>query len=165
MINRYALVLSALIYIHALGGIADAATVTGTLPVSVNVFVTCTVTTSPVNFGSVTGESSAVTAGSVVVNCPIDIPYFITLDAGQHYSGGYRRIVSGAYSAAYELRKPDLALWGDSDYANTYPAGGSLPDTGTGVNQSHVVNATLFPFTGIPAETVLIDTVTVTVYY
>jgi spore coat protein U-like protein len=165
MINRKLSALSIVVFILALAGIAGAATVTGTLPVSVNVFVTCTVTTSPVNFGSVTGEGSAVTTGSVIVNCPLDIPYYISLDAGEHYSGGYRRIASGSYSAAYELRKPDLALWGDSDYANTYPAGGSLPDTGTGVNQSHVVNATLFPFTGIPAETVLTDTVTVTVSY
>jgi len=145
--------------------IVDSATTSGTLPVSANVIISCSVTTSPVNFGGVTGVTTINATGNVVVSCPSDVPYHITLDSGLHYSETNRQVASGGHTAGYVLRKPDLTSWGDSDYLNTYPGGSSLEDTGNGADQSHVVNATLSPFSGIPAETTLTDTVTVTVNY
>lgn len=146
-------------------GVVASGTTAGNLPVSVNVIVWCNVTINPVNFGSVTGLTTINSTGNIIVNCPTGQLYNITLDGGLHYAGGYRHIASGSYEASYELQKPDLMAWGDSDYANTYSGGSSLQDTGNDTDQSHTVNATLSPFTGIPVDTILTDTVTVTVYY
>jgi spore coat protein U-like protein len=155
------LIITCLVFINNV----NSATTVGTLPVSANVIISCSVTTSPVNFGGVTGISTINATGNVVVNCPADVPYHITLDSGLHYSGANRQVASGSHTAGYVLRKPDFTSWGDSDYINTYPAGSSLEDTGNGADQSHTVNATLSPFSGIPAETILTDTVIVTVNY
>lgn len=118
------------------------------------------------NFGSVTGLAPINSSGNIIVSCPSGQVYNIALDAGLHYSIGYRHVVLEGYEASYVLRKPDnVTAWGDSNYENTYLGGSSLQDTGNDSDQSHTVYATLSSFSGIPAGTVLNDTVTVTVYY
>jgi len=150
-------------------GITYASQTTGTLQVSANVVGVCTVTTSPVPFGNVTGNVYVFANGDVTVNCPAGTAYHIALDYGLHYSSGERRISSGTYNAYYGLFKTVAAPipWGDNDpgYANTYPFGSSVADTGNGSIQAHTVYATLYNFSGIPVGTTLTDTVTVTVYY
>jgi len=148
-------------------GITYASQVTGTLQVSANVVSVCTVSTSPVNFGNVTGPATD-TTGDVTVNCPANTAYHIALDAGQHYVSTYRRIVSGSNSPYYALLKTNNMAdeWSDSGCGSgTYPYGACLDDTGNGSNQAHTVYAHMFAFGGIPAGTTLTDTVTVTVYY
>jgi spore coat protein U-like protein len=155
-------------------GVAAAATATGYLQVTATVGSVCNVSTTAVNFGSVTGAATA--DGDVTVNCPPDTPYNIALDAGQNFDGQIARHV--AYpdqqqqgmivGPAYYLYKDSVANgtpWGDSDFDNTYPSGSSLSDTGSGNPQAHPVYGSLDNFSGIPAFTVMSDTVVVTVHY
>jgi spore coat protein U-like protein len=164
-------VLSLVAFSLVSSGSGHAGSVTGSLPVSAAVAAVCTVSTSAVSFGSVTGLVVVTTTGDVTVNCTVSLPYHIALDGGQHLlgnpmSGFTRNIISGSYGAPYVLIKPTGGLsWGDSDYSNTFPSGSSLADTGSGANQAHTVNATLPPFASVPGGTNLTDTVTVTVYY
>jgi len=148
-------------------GITYAGQVNGTLPVSATVVGVCSVWTSAVNFGSVTGLEDVNANGDVTVNCPLDTTYNIALDAGLNMDQDQRRILNGTNWMNYALYQ-DAGLsqeWGDSDYANTYASGTSLADTGSGVPQAHTVYGHLVGFPGISADTVLTDTVTVTVYY
>jgi len=155
-----------LTFILVFSVMSNAATETGQLQVSATVVAACTVSTTAVNFGNVTGVNTEYSTGDVTVNCANGLPYHIALDAGLNYASPYRKLAGSGYFADYRLGKVGTAdQWGDSDYANTYPGGASLADTGDGTNQAHPVRAWLDPFSGIPAETVLTDTVTVTVHY
>ena len=148
--------------------IVYAGTETGTLDISANVVAVCTVTTSPVNFGDVTGELPETYAnGDVTVNCPEGQAYNIALDAGLYYDGNYRFVGSSSPEVPYMLFKEAARSneWGDSDFSNTFPYGSSIADTGTGVAQAHTVYGVLSGFSSVPAGTALTDAVTVTVHY
>ncbi len=145
--------------------IGYAGSATGQLQVSATVVAACTVSTTAVNFGNVTGQSGVDATGDVTVNCPANLAYNIALDAGQHLNSVARYVASGSYSASYFINSPAGGFWGDSGYGNTFTMGTPLGDMGTGSNQPHTVNAHLSNFSGIPAGTVLSDTITVTVIY
>ncbi len=163
------LMLSVLSLGLAFAGAAQAAVLgASTLSVSANVQTTCTVTTTPVNFGNVTpGGYMAYTAeGDVTVNCPSTTPYKISLDAGQRYSlSDGLRSLSGVNNLPYALFTDAgyTTEWGDSDYANTYPNGASFADTGIGANQLHTVFGVLDASTAISGA--YSDVVGVTVQY
>jgi spore coat protein U-like protein len=148
------------------GGVSYAATVTANLEVSATYVGVCMVSTTAVNFGNVTGQGTMSAQGNVAVNCSTGVNYHIALDAGLHYSGTKRHVSGGGMDVIYSLFKlVGLELWGDSDYANTFPLGTSLADTSIGGNQDHTVSAELDNFFGGTPGTVLTDTVTVTVHY
>jgi len=144
---------------------ASAATQTATLDVSVDVGGACSVSTTGIAF-SYDSNVNTTANGDVTVTCTTGTPYNIALDAGLHYSGGYRHVSDGTNTLQYVLGK-DVSIgfeWGDSDYDNTYAFGSSLPDTGTGVAQPHTVYGLLYETPSAPTGTYT-DVVTVTVYY
>ncbi len=145
-------------------GISHAGSTTGQLQVSATVVSVCTVSTTAVNFGNVTGQMVIDAMGDVTVDCPANLPYQIALDAGLHSVNSARYVASGGYSVHYSIGSPAGGEWGDSGYGNT-SLGTPFGDSGNGSSQPHSVNASLNSFFGIPAGTVLTDTVTVTVIY
>ncbi|HMK50497.1 MAG TPA: spore coat U domain-containing protein [Thermodesulfovibrionales bacterium] len=166
--RRSLVLLSLIVFVLAFAGISSADSRTANLQVTATVIGYCTVATTAVDFGSITGESTALATGDVTVNCPLNTVYNITLDAGQHSSEGFRMISGGGSGVSYNLYKDGSrsAEWGDNGYSGTYAAGTSLADMGTGSDQSHPVYGAIWGgFGGPAAGTVLTDTVLVTVYY
>jgi spore coat protein U-like protein len=164
--KRSLFVLGMAVTLFVFAGMASADSKTANMEVNATIIATCTVSTSDVNFGNVTGEDITNSPGNITVNCPLNMPYNIAMGAGQHLAGE-RYVSDGTYSVLYRLMKDDYLgpQWGDSDYDNTYMWGTSLSDTGTGSSQDHTVYGRLMDFGGIPAGTTMSDTVTVTVYY
>ncbi len=164
--KKIILVLGVLAFSLVFSAVTYAGTATGQLQVSATVAAVCTVSTTAVNFGDVTGLATVNATGDVTVNCSSGTPYHIALDKGLYGNESARRLGPTAGEAAYFLFQPAGGVeWGDFDYAGTYIGGTSLADTGNGSNQAHTVNAQLMQFIGFPAGTVLTDTVTVTVHY
>jgi len=163
-------VLLALLTCIAFTGIAQAGSTTSNLSVSANVVGACQVSTTSVDFGDViANESVAYTYyanGDVSVNCVQGTAYHIALDAGQNFLGVSRWVNLDGNLLPYRLFQ-DAARstqWGDADYANTYPYGSSLGDTGSGSWQSHTVYSYLTVFSGTPTG-YYTDNVVVTVYW
>ncbi len=157
---------SVMLWSLAFTGISTATTATGNLQVTATVGSICSVSTTAVDFGIITGIGNG--TGDVTVNCPVSTLYSIALDYGLHYDPNTLRryLANGQDLLRYRLFQPDnQTQWGDSDYANTYPEGSSFADTGSGSDQLHTVYGQTTTPTGIPAGTVLADTVTVTVHY
>lgn len=157
-------------------GISFGATATGTLQVTATVGSVCNVSTTAVNFGTIAGDQVAYANGDVTVTCPLTTLYNIALDAGQNFDGQIGRhvayvdqqlqqVINGPAYNLFKDSAPNGIEWGDSDYDNTYSSGSSLADTGDGSPQAHTVYGSLETFSGIPADTVMSDTVTVTVHY
>lgn len=149
---------------------AQAGTTTSTLSVSATVSGICTVSTTAVNFGDVTGLTDVLANGDVTVNCASGFPYNITLDAGLHYDGFMRTISNGtdtrhyALSSAFNPNPIDTeSQWGDMGYADTF-FGFGVADTGSGAAQAHTVYGWLEPGVALPSGAYS-DIVTVTVYY
>ncbi len=161
------LMLSVLSLGLAFAGAAQAGTVSSTLNVSANLIATCTVTTTPVNFGDIPDLNYTYYGnGDVTVNCAPGIPYNIAFDAGQHYASNSRWLHGTTTDIPYVLCKEAsyLNLWGDSDFANTFSYGSSVADTGTGINQTHAIYGLLSP-SGTEAVGAYTDVVNVSVYY
>ena len=119
-----------------------AGTATGALNIQTNLLSSCSVSTTPVNFGDQSVAVGGTATGEVIVNCPSGLSYHIALDAGTNYTGGeqYRRLVTGGGSGiSYSLVKEDGQAWGDSDYANTFNSGTSLAGASNGSDQFHPV--------------------------
>jgi spore coat protein U-like protein len=149
----------------SLSGAAYGATATEFLNVSANVVPACTVSTTAVNFGDTDGSADVFANGDVTVNCSSGIQYNIALDAGLNYDLISRRVSDGVNYIRYELYKDaaNANQWADSDFANTYPFGLSVPDTGDGTDQPHIVYGYLSSPSG-PVGTYT-DVITVTVHY
>jgi spore coat protein U-like protein len=142
-----------------------AATETTTFDVNVTVVPACLVTATGITFPDYDGFNGVTSDGDVTVTCSSGVPYNIALDAGLYYAPGLRRISDGMNFIQYALwQGVSGPAWGDSDYANTYPAGSSLADTGDGTAQAHVVNGTISLGQSAPPGAYS-DTVTVTVHY
>jgi spore coat protein U-like protein len=124
-----------------------AATATGVLNISTTLVPSCSVSTTPVDFGPISSPSGVTATGDVIVNCQSGFPYHIALDAGTNYIAGqqFRSLVlaGNPIPLFYTLAKLSGETWGDSDYANTFNFGNSLADTSNGSNQSHVVFGSL----------------------
>jgi len=160
-------VLSLVTLILLIAGIekASALTATGSLEVTATVVAYCNVSTTPVDFGDVDGQTDTDSMGSILVDCTFDQPYHVALNAGLHFSGE-RRVSDGTYHRPYLLSNVAYggAAWGDTDYGGTYAAA-AVAGTGTGSTQTLDVYGRLPIFTGVPSTTVMVDTVTVTVTY
>jgi spore coat protein U-like protein len=160
----------------------DAATLTTTMPVSVQITAGCTLSAAGINFGNYTagpGAPALTATGSVSVTCPSNLPYKVSLNTGTALQDSvigpngptnHRAMTfSNNEQLGYELYK-DAArttIWGDSDMANTYPNGTSQPGTGSGANQT----LTVFGFVpggqsiNAPSTAVGTDTITVTLLF
>jgi spore coat protein U-like protein len=114
--------ISAALFVLSFGfiisGIAQAGTATSTLEVSATVGVTCSVSTTPINFGEY--EAWKVVEGSITVNCTPGTPYSIALDAGQHGDFWGRKISNGTEFIQYRLNTPMWHYWGDDGATNGY---------------------------------------------
>ncbi|HEY0719612.1 MAG TPA: spore coat U domain-containing protein [Gammaproteobacteria bacterium] len=143
----------------AVVGTAHAAIASGTLNVSANITSDCTVSTSPVDFGTVSGATGASATGSIDVTCSVLTPYTIALDGGANFDGTYRRITDGVNFMIYQLSDAATSqLWGDNSIL-----GSTVPGAGTGVAVNYGVSANLWPAVG--PSGIYSDIVTVTVTY
>lgn len=166
--KRLVLSLAAMTAVLGFTAAAEAATATGTLNVTANSVASCSVTTTAVNFGDITGLGATNANGDVSVNCSSGIPYNISLDAGTHMGMEYtywRAISNGSINRAYVLYTTSVGgEWGDADFANTYSGATSQADNGNGLDQAHTVYGVLGGGGTLPVGT-FSDTVTVTVNY
>jgi spore coat protein U-like protein len=159
-----------MLLVLAFAGIAAADSRTANLQVNATVVASCTVSTSAVDFGSIPAEAVTHYAnGTITVNCPDQTTYHVALNSGQNAGGGYRKMKDGtaSYYAAYRLFKGNwVDEWGDNDYDMTYMFASSYAGVGSGSDQALPVWAMNHDGTaGIPAGTVLSDTVIATIYY
>jgi spore coat protein U-like protein len=141
------------------------ANVTGTFAVSITIVGSCTVTTNPLAFGTVsTGTSNAASASATLsVTCPTGLAYNIGLQSvNAGGSGGGGTMKSGTNNLAYNLyqNSADTTAWGNTVGTNTVAAtGNAAAQTQTvygQVTQAAANAATAGSYT---------DTVTVTVFY
>ncbi len=132
--------------------------------VSANVVKKCTVSASPLDFGTNPGLlNTAVNASTTLaVQCSNTTPYNVGLDAGQNGGGdiGARKMVRGGNSVGYQLYRDTgrTQVWGNTIGTNT------VAGTGNGNTQSLTVYGTVPPQTTPPAGTYN-DVVIVTVTY
>ena len=138
MVSNRAAKLSILVAAAA-PGTAFAETKSATLSVSATVTANCTVSTSPVAFGSIDtlgGNHDA--AGSVTVNCTNGASW--SADANQGSGTGAtmatRRMTSGANALTYRLYTDAgrTTIWGDGSTGTAAVAG-----TGTGSAQNFTI--------------------------
>lgn len=82
---------------------AFAGTATNNMPVSVNVLNSCTVSATPMAFGSPTaiGGADIDTTSTVSLTCTNGANYDVALDAGLNASGTQRRMSNGATTPTY----------------------------------------------------------------
>ena len=75
---------------------ALAATATNTMPVSVNIINSCTVSASPMAFGTLTsiGGANVDTTASVDLTCTTGAAYDVAMDVGTHAVTGQRYLVN-----------------------------------------------------------------------
>jgi spore coat protein U-like protein len=155
-------------------------TTSGTMNVDVTILPSCTVTTAPLSFGSVTGTSIVHVNTTVTVNCSNGAPYRIDMDGGQNMLSPtdlYRRMKTGTAPAdttntlTYSLNK--TTTWGTiggdwGDNGATFCTTCTIPRTGkdgvgTGADDVHTVYGTLSTTVNGPGT--YTDVVTVTVNY
>lgn len=135
----------------AFSGVTQAVVVaTTTLNVSATVAVDCTVTTTPVNFGTVNATQTSTANGDVSVTCTTGTPYTITLGAGLNLNNSnlmrqMKNTIDGVSLAQYHLSATPASpfayytSWGEAGWANTYPWTSGVADTSNGVAQPHTV--------------------------
>lgn len=145
---------------------AAAGTQSATMGVSATVTANCTISTTPVAFGSVNTLSGAnVDAnGTVTVSCTAGAPWTLSADAGGGSGAtmAVRRMTFGANTLNYTIHTTagHGTVWGNGT-SSTATIGG----TGTGAAQSVTVYGRVFSGqTGVPAGSYS-DTVNVTVTY
>ena len=101
----------------------------------------------------------------LTVQCPALVPYQVTLDKGlfSHLGGNQRAVASGPSAIAYELYQDAgrSRIWGDQEFAASYPVGSAQTFLGTGTEAAITIYATLF-FAGAPAGSYR-DVVTITI--
>ncbi|HEX4739654.1 MAG TPA: spore coat U domain-containing protein [Allosphingosinicella sp.] len=145
---------------------ADAATTSANLGVSATNSSTCTLSTSPVAFGTMNAVSgsSVDAAGSITVTCTNGTSWSAAADAGSGSGAtlATRKLVSGGNLLNYALYTDSARtnVWGDGSSGNS-----TLSGTGSGSAQNVTVYGRIAAGqTGAPAGSYS-DTVSVTVTY
>jgi spore coat protein U-like protein len=145
---------------------ALAGTQTTTMSVSATVTANCTVSATPIAFGSVnTLSGSNVDAnGTVTVSCTNGSPWTLSANAGGGSGAtmAVRRMTAGANTLNYTIHTTagHGTVWGDGTASTA-----TLGNTGTGAAQTVTVYGRVFSGqTGVPAGSYS-DTVNVTVTY
>jgi spore coat protein U domain-containing protein, fimbrial subunit CupE1/2/3/6 len=162
--KRLVIGLVAVAALFAFSGGAYAGSTSMNMQVSANVLAWCAMGVDPVNFGDYSGNQISVPL-NVLVLCSNTAPYAVTMDAGMHYSGGWRHVSDGTNGIIYELFDPSSSFeWSDVGYAGTYPFGG--PVTGTGTGGTETLSGTAILFGGYATTPgTYTDTVLVSVNY
>jgi spore coat protein U domain-containing protein, fimbrial subunit CupE1/2/3/6 len=149
--------------------VSFAATTTATMNVSATLLPTVAVESTNLDFGDwFIGDSPHSATATVTVTATNGTVYNITLDAGNHLSGGTRNVANGADMVPYVINDPtDTVEWGDNGFAGTYIAGNPVAGTGDGSPQPYTANGVLNTNLASPSSTVGLytDFVTVTVNY
>jgi spore coat protein U-like protein len=107
---------------------------TGTLPVSLKIATSCSLSTNPLMFGSPPSKQTTATATTTLeIKCPPGTAYSVAIDQGLNYNNGRRMFNPQAqgqvFYAAYEVYS-DAAMklrWGSAageTVSGTVPAGG-----------------------------------------
>lgn len=127
--------------------LVPAASVSGSMAVSANVTVECSIATPGLSFGVLAPGDLRGAQSALTIECPQGIAYQVTMDAGQHYDAalGLRRMFNANGDAiAYYLNKQDgpnafPQPWGDAGFGNTAPGGQPYAGTGTGAPQTALI--------------------------
>jgi spore coat protein U domain-containing protein, fimbrial subunit CupE1/2/3/6 len=107
---------------------AQATTATANLNVSLQVTSSCTVSATPLNFGSATLSSNVDATATISVTCGSGNGYSVTLGDGQHSVG------SGMLASSSGL--VEYSLYTDSNRSAAWFGATAVPGTGTGSAQS-----------------------------
>ena len=146
---------------------ALAATATNTMPVSVNVINSCTVSATPMSFGAPTaiGVSAIDSTSTISLVCTNGATYNVALDNGLNATTGQRYMSNGAttptkvpYGIFTDVARG--SAWGSTSGVNT--VAGSAGTSGSVVLTAYGRIPSSAPSVGAGAYT---DTVTVTVSF
>jgi spore coat protein U-like protein len=124
----------AVLLMGLIGTFAFAGSTSGYLYVYANLLPNVSVSATSLNFGDfVPSDYEKTATATISVGASAGTVFHVTLDKGQNFDGSYRRVTNyyGDY-VRYWIYNPDYYYWGDNDYANTYPWGGSVGGTSTG---------------------------------
>ena len=121
----------------------------------------CTVSASPLNFGTHSAMTSNIDAnGALIINCTLGLPYSISLNGGlSNAQPTQRRMTLGSTAIIYGLYSNSTRTvpWGNT-------AGQIVSRTGTGATESVPVYGRVAP-QATPTSGVYTDTVVVTINY
>ncbi len=96
----------------------------------------CGITASDMNFGATDGSTRTNATSSVIVDCPPDVQFLVSFDAGLHYSPdvGTRQVANSSNQPIAYFLADETATFplGDDCLANTYPAGICVPGISSG---------------------------------
>ncbi|NKB87704.1 MAG: fimbrial major subunit CsuA/B family protein [Acidobacteria bacterium] len=135
-------------------------------PITASVTTPCTIDVGSLRFSRQFADQpgNADPQAEITVRCPARLPYLVALDSGlsAHKAGNRRAVANGPHTVLYELYQDSSRsrIWGDQNFAASYPIGTARAFVGTGVAASITIHARLY-FTGAPAGTYH-DVVTVT---
>lgn len=117
------------------------------------------ISASDMNFGQINDLSKAVTsAAAVVLSCPLNTSWKVSLDQGLHYDGATRRMRKGADYIAYELYR-------DAQYSQLWNSSGASQGAGNnGAQTIHIYGKAGPSLAAVPAGEYQ-DTITVTLTY
>jgi spore coat protein U-like protein len=154
------------------GPIAQAGTVTGTLPVTMTITASCTIGATAMAFTAQLGAgltSAAATAtGSISVTCTNQAPYAIGLDAGANFSAS-RRMLFGTTNYLPYLLYTNVGLttpWSTATGVATCTTSTNCYfGTGTGAAQSISVYGQVPIIGTAPAPGAYTDSVQITVIF
>jgi spore coat protein U-like protein len=151
---------------------AKASTVTGSLPVQMQITASCTIGTSSLTFATTAGTSLVSTqvtqTGSIAVTCTNSNPYSIGLDNGQNASSGQRRMVNGSNYISYNVYvdAAHTQPWTTAATNSTCTSANSCYlGTGTGAQQTISVYGVVPTVASAPTSGTYNDSVTITVTY
>ncbi len=147
----------------ATGGLAQAATATAPLDVTVNVVNVCQVQAATMNFGNYqAGSATAATQVTPVnVTCNLGTPYTLSLDSGQNGTGTARRLKrdGGSDTLSYQIYR---------DVAATQVLGltgaQGISGIGTGLPVANNLYGVISQGQSVPGGTYR-DTLTITIDY
>ncbi|HKI98182.1 MAG TPA: spore coat U domain-containing protein [bacterium] len=161
--KRIAMILAGLVALAFSAAPSMAGTITGSMPVTANILPWCGLYLTTLDLGDYAGTVVSV-SNDLTVICTPDLPYNVSMDAGTHYDGSWRRVSDGTNFARYAINKTGDGEWGDADFADTYGWGSSLAGTGTGGSVNHNMTAYVLGGQAPPVGTYT-DTVVVNVYF
>lgn len=144
---------------------ALAATASNTMPVSVNVINSCTVSATPMAFGTLTsvGGTDIDTSANVNLVCTVGATYDVSMDFGTHAVAGQRYL----QSATDATKTIPYGVFRDAGRLQGW--GNTVGTTGTGTASAGLT--TLTAYGRIPSSAASVpagaytDTVTVTVQF
>ncbi|PKB14026.1 spore coat protein U-like protein [Novosphingobium kunmingense] len=144
---------------------ALAATASNTMPVSVNVINSCTVSATPMAFGTLTsiGGTDVDTTANVNLVCTIGATYDVSMDLGTHAAAGQRYL----QSTTDATKTIPYGIFRDAGRLQAW--GSTVGTTSTGTSLAGLTTLTAFgripqSAASVPAGSYT-DTVTVTVTF